>query len=459
VGPVPSRAVGLTRASPRPATSKAKGSADPAGLAERRLACEAVNAVVKRRRALDDTLDALATTTGLDDRDRGLLRAIATVTIRHLGLLRRVLAERLREGLPRAAGPLEDILLTGAAQLLFLDVPDHAAVDTAVSLARQDPGAARYASLVNAVLRAIARDRAAILASHDALADNMPPWLAQRWIGQYGPDLAARIAAALASEPGIDISVKADAPGWAQRLDALLLPTGSLRLRPRTAVRDLPGFSEGAWWVQDAAAALAARLLQPRPGLRILDLCAAPGGKTAQLASAGAAVVALDRSGPRLARLRSGMERLGLAVETIEGDALGFEGGPFDAVLLDAPCSATGTIRRHPDVPWVKTAGDIGKLAALQARLLDKAMTLVRPGGHVVYCTCSLEREEGEAQIEALLARDPGVRRVPIEPSEIGGLADAVSASGDVRTLPFLLPSPDPRLAGMDGFFIARLTR
>jgi 16S rRNA (cytosine967-C5)-methyltransferase len=453
----------LTRRPAPPAKpAREKRPASPpssAGLPERRLACEAVSAVITRRRALDDTLDALTASPQLSDLDRGLLRAIATVTIRHLGLLRRVLAQRLHEGLPRDAGPLEVLMLIGAAQLLFLDIPDHAAVDTAVNLARQDPKAGRYVNLINAVLRAIARDRPAILASHDPLADNLPSWLTRRWIAQYGPAVAAQIAAALASEPGIDISVKADAPGWAARLDALELPTGSLRLRPRTAVADLPGFKDGAWWVQDAAAALAAPLLRPRPGLHILDMCAAPGGKTAQLASAGADVVALDRSGPRLARLRSGLARLGLEVKTIERDALAYEGGPFDAVLLDAPCSATGTIRRHPDVPWLKSDADLVRLVALQARLLDKAVTLVRPGGTVVYSTCSLEQEEGEAQIEALLARAPDIRRLPITPGEIGGLAEAVTAQGDARTLPFLLPNPDSRLAGMDGFFIARLER
>ena len=201
-------------------------------------------------------------------------------------------------------------------------------------------------------------------------------------------------------------------------------------------VSQLAGFESGDWWVQDAAAALPARLLGDVHGKTVADLCAAPGGKTAQLAHAGANVTAVDRSGARLARLRQNLIRLKLDATIAEADAALWQGGPFDAVLVDAPCSSTGTIRRHPDIPWLKSETDLAKLGALQTRLLDHAATLVKPGGTLVYCTCSLEREEGEDQVAALLARNPGLRRDPIRAEEVGGNAEFLTAEGDLRTLP-----------------------
>ena len=253
--------------------------------------------------------------------------------------------------------------------------------------------------------------------------------------------------------------MKTEPEAWAERLGGIVLPTGSVRLLERTPVRELPGFAEGAWWVQDAAAALPARLLAPRPGERIADLCAAPGGKTAQLASAGARVLAVDRSAKRLARLGENMERLRLAVEIKAADALTLEEEPFDAVLLDAPCSATGTVRRHPEIAWTKTPEDIAKLAGLQSRLLDKAASLVRPGGRLVYCTCSLEPEEGEAQVAAFLQRQPTFRRAPVDEREVGGLAELLDGAGDLRTLPCHLAAVAPGRGGLDGFYAARLIR
>ena len=243
-----------------------------------------------------------------------------------------------------------------------------------------------------------------------------------------------------------------------------MLPTGSVRTLAQGAISLLPGFTEGAWWVQDAAAALPARLLGDVRGLSVADLCAAPGGKTAQLAHAGANVTAVDRSAARLARLRENLERLSLSAETIVADALEWQpessnAGPFDAVLLDAPCSSTGTIRRHPDVPWLKVEADLAVLMSLQQRLLDRAVGLLKPGATLVYCVCSLEPEEGENQIAALLARDPRLARKPITADELFGHAEFVSADGDLRTLPLHLPDPDPRWSGLDGFYAARLIR
>jgi 16S rRNA (cytosine967-C5)-methyltransferase len=259
-------------------------------------------------------------------------------------------------------------------------------------------------------------------------------------------------------EPPLDVSVKSDAPEWAQRLDGVVLPTGSVRLKTRAPVSELPGYADGEWWVQDAAAALPARLLGARPEERVLDMCAAPGGKTAQLAAAHAHVVALDRSAERLKLLTANLARLGLRADVAVGDATGYQAQPFDAILIDAPCSATGTIRRHPDVPWTKKPGDIDTLAALQAKMLARAALLTKAGGRIVYCTCSLEPEEGEQQIAAFLRRNPDFSRAPVTPEE-GIPAEFINRDGDLRTLPCFWPNEDPRLAGIDGFFASRLVR
>jgi 16S rRNA (cytosine967-C5)-methyltransferase len=307
------------------------------------------------------------------------------------------------------------------------------------------------------VLRRLARERDAILADADALEVDTPDWLAARWRAAYG-DAAPAIAEAHRRGGAVDLTVREDPAGWAERLGATLLATGTLRLNDRSAIRELPGYVEGAWWVQDAAAALPARLLDARPGERVADLCAAPGGKTAQLASAGATVLAVDRSRHRLKRLAENMARLRLAVETKVADALTLEAEPFDAVLLDAPCSATGTIRRHPDVPWTKHEADLAKLVDLQARLLDKAAALTRLGGRLVYCTCSLEPEEGERQVESFLARNPAFAPVPVRADEVPGLEEAITLNGDVRTLPHQ-GGVALGASGLDGFFIARFSR
>ena len=257
----------------------------------------------------------------------------------------------------------------------------------------------------------------------------------------------------------LDLTVKSDPEKWAQTLGGVVLPNGAVRLTTHTPVIDLPGYTEGEWWVQDAAASIPARLLRAEPGERIADFCAAPGGKTAQLIHAGASVMAIDRSAERLKRLSINLERLSLAADVSVGDVLTLPPVQCDAVLLDAPCSSTGTIRRHPDVAWTKRSSDIASLSALQSKMLDRALTFVRPGGRLVYSTCSLEPEEGEQQIAALLRRNPDVRRKPVTADEIGGLEQCLTPDGDVRTLPSHLPNADPRLAGLDGFFAARLER
>ncbi|HMK70313.1 MAG TPA: transcription antitermination factor NusB [Xanthobacteraceae bacterium] len=432
------------------------------GFAARRLAADVLDGVLRRRRALDDELAAApvqATLAGFAERDRAFTRAVIATVLRRLGTLRHLISLYLDSGPPRDAPRVETALLVGAAQILFLDVPDHAAVDLAVRLAQADRQSARYGGLVNAVLRRVAREGAARLAELDSAALDTPSWLMARWIENYGAATAHAIAAAHGHEPALDLTVKGDAQDWAARLGGRVLPTGSVRVIAHGAVTALPGFAEGAWWVQDAAAALPARLLGDVSGLCIADLCAAPGGKTAQLAAAGARVVAVDRAPARLDRLRENLARLSLTAELVCADVAEWTADPFDAVLLDAPCSATGTIRRHPDIPWRKSAADIAALAALQRRLIARAAVLTKPGGTLVYCTCSLEPEECEDVVVDLLARETGFRRRPITPAELLGRGEFITKDGDLRTLPCHLPGSDSRLAGLDGFYAARLEK
>jgi 16S rRNA (cytosine967-C5)-methyltransferase len=443
--------------SPTPLSASPAPPAPP-GLAARRIAADIVGGVLRRRRPLDEQLE----TSGLGalpERDRALVRALVATVLRRLGTLRHLLAAHLERGLPREAPQVEAALLVGAAQILFFEVPDHAAVDLSVRLTQADRHAARYSGLVNAVLRRLTKDGAARLATLDAAMLDTPDWLMRRWIAHYGDTTARAIAAAHAQEPALDLTVKSDPQAWAERLGGRVLPTGSVRTIPSGPVSQLAGYDEGAWWVQDAAAALPARLLGEVQGKFIAELCAAPGGKTAQLSAAGAQVVAVDRSPARLARLRQNLMRLQLNAETVEADAAQWQAGPFDAILLDAPCSSTGTIRRHPDIPWLKSEADLRKLVALQARLLDHAPTLLKPGGTLVYCVCSLEPEEGEQAVAALLERNRDLRRSPIRPEEISGLAELLTPEGELRTLPCQLPDPNPRMAGLDGFYAGRIVR
>ena len=431
----------------------------PQGLAARRAATTLVHGVLQHGRPLDEALDdPKGPLAALDARDRALARAIAGTTLRRLGSLRAAVGKFLRKPLdPR--GALESILLTGAAQILLMDVPDHAAVGLAVDQAQADRAARPFAPLVNAVLRNVTRERDPLQALFEDPGRDVPGWIAARREAVWGKETAHAIAAAERIEPALDITAPRNPGIWAGRLGGMLLPTGTIRLVPHGPVPELPGFEDGAWWVQDAAAALPAKLVGAQPGQRIADLCAAPGGKTAQLAAAGARVTAVDRSAPRLRRLAENLKRLGLSAETVVADAAAFEEGPFDAVLLDAPCSATGTIRRHPDVAWLKSREDVTKLAQVQSRLLDAAARLVGPGGAIVYSTCSLEPEEGEEQIAAFLARNPAFARDPVSPGEVGGRQEFVTELGELRTLPSHLPHSEPRMAGIDGFYAARLRR
>ncbi|CCE09977.1 putative Ribosomal RNA small subunit methyltransferase B (rRNA (cytosine-C(5)-)-methyltransferase) (16S rRNA m5C967 methyltransferase)(rsmB) [Bradyrhizobium sp. STM 3843] len=434
------------------------------GLAARRIAADVVDGVLHKHRTLDDQLDGAGAHPGLKqlaDRDRALMRRLVATTLRRLGTLGHLLSRLLDRGIPTDAPRAQSALLIGAAQILWMDVPDHAAVDLSVRLVQADRRAAKYAGLVNAVLRRCAREGAGIVEEVKGQALDVAPWLLKRWIAHYGEATAKDIAVALGHEPSLDLTVKSEPEQWAARLHGEVLPTATVRTLLHGSVTVLPGFAEGQWWVQDAAAALPARLFGDVAGKSVADLCAAPGGKTAQLAHAGARVTAVDRSAGRMARLKDNMTRLQLEIEPVVADAAEWQpaNGSFDAILVDAPCTSTGTIRRHPDVGWLRQEAEIAALSSLQKRLVQKAVSLLKPGGSLVYCTCSLEPEEGEQIIESVLASEDELRRIPVMPGEVAGLSEIVTPAGDLRTLPCHLPHQDPRLGGLDGFYAARLQR
>jgi 16S rRNA (cytosine967-C5)-methyltransferase len=425
---------------------------DKTGLAARRAVLVILSAILDDARSFDETL-MQAHAGDLAPIDRAFVAALVRTSLRRKGESEAIIARFLSKKLPRKSGNAALILLLGAAQLLYLGTPPHAAIDLAVTLAREDRDARHFANLINAVLRKLAD-----VTPIDRPRLNVPNWLWRRWKKAYGDGTAEAIAHAHLAEPALDLSVKSDPQGWANALNGFVLPTGSVRLKERAgAIEKLQGFDDGAWWVQDAAAALPVMLLGDVAGKSVLDLCAAPGGKTAQLASRGGKVTAVDRSAPRMERVRRNLDRLELAAELHIADALDLPSDRvFDAVLLDAPCSATGTIRRHPELPYIKSEAQIGELAALQARLLAHAGTLVRSGGTLIYCTCSLEREESEVQVESFLGAHADYRRLPLMAEEVGGQGHFITAQGDLRTLPSMNIGMDQ---GLDGFYAARLMR
>ena len=426
----------------------------PATVSARAIALDILGAVLGDRRPLDEALAGNDDLAGLDARDRAFARLLMATTLRRLGQIDALMAHCLETPLGAKAGRIRGILRLGICQLVFLGTAPHAAVDGAVSLVgRNRP----FRGLVNAVLRRIARDGASggqsLAAGHDAARLNTPDWLWRAWTEAYGEAVARAIAEAHLATPPLDLTAKAEPAAWAARLDAQVLPGGSLRRPLGGAIEDLDGYRDGAWWVQDAAAALPARLLGDVAGETVIELCAAPGGKTAQLAAAGARVMAVDRDKGRLARLADNLARLNLKVETIAADAVTWrppEPAPF--VLLDAPCTSTGTIRRHPDIARLKQPADVARMTALQARLLDAAAVMTAPGGVLVYCVCSLQPEEGPEAVAAALARHPDLAR---ESVTVEGLNEAVTELGELRTLPCHWPES----GGLDGFYAARLRR
>ncbi len=399
----------------------------PPGMDARFGALELLESVIRRNHPLEDMLDSVSSFASLPPRDRAFARNLVSTTLRRLGQIDALIGLCLEKPLAKKSRRSHDILRLGLCQLLFLDTADHAAVSSSVELAGES-GQGHTKKLINAILRRMGREGSEMLENLDEERANVPDWLWKSWSSAYGEVACRAIAQAHLTEAPLDLSVKTDPEFWAEKLGGQTMPNGTVRLQKGRQVPDLEGFDDGAWWVQDTAARAAVQLLGDVRGKRVIDLCAAPGGKTAYLLNAGAHVTAVDRSAPRLQRLSENLQRLQLEAEVITADAVQWRPGQkADAVLLDAPCSATGTIRKHPEVAWLKSPEDVQKLAHLQRQLLDTALDMVVPGGLVLYATCSLQAEEGEDQISGIRQIHPSVsvretlRCLPSEYSETGG--------------------------------------
>ncbi len=426
----------------------------------RQCALTLLSKVLDQKTALDVALDQSADFAELEPRDRGFTRMLLTTTLRRLGQIDDLINNTLDHPNSIKTTIVLHILRLGVTQIFFMETADHAAVDTSVRLTEK-AGMDKQKGFVNGLLRNLIRDGKARIDNQDAGRLNTPDWLLKLWIEDYGMAGAAQIAVANMNEPPLDITVKniADRPYWGNVLQASELSTGTLRRVLGGNIRDMDGFDDGKWWIQDAAAAIPAQLFgEEIQGQKVLDLCAAPGGKTLQLASMGAYVIALDRSAKRLKRLQENLERMKLTeFVTIETADAGVWSPPEPVkyILLDAPCSATGTIRRHPDTGYLKSPKDIEGLTSIQNRLLKQASEMLQIGGTLIYCTCSIQKNEGEHQIEAFLNANPHFTRTPITPLEIGDYKELINENGDLRILPHHLSSQ----GGMDGFFVSRLMR
>lgn len=441
-----------------------KGGKKPpkAGSQPRSIATRLLTRVVDDKRNLDalcDESNGLDVYLSLDPRDRALARAIATTTLRHLTPIDRVLQKVVDRKPPAKARLLIHTLQTAIAQILFMEVPDSAAVNLAVDAIANDRRTGRFKGLANAVLRRVVREKPKYLELVES-STILPGWMAKQLRSDFGKENMTKIARMVAFEPALDLTVKREPERWAKELDGDILKQGTVRVRNKQSVRSLPGFDEGAWWVQDAAASLPARLLGEVAGKSVLDLCAAPGGKAAQLISFGAEVTALDISRSRLDRLEENLRRLNMTAEIIEADILNWEPETqFDAVLIDAPCSSTGTLRRHPDVMWTKSAQDIRELAKLQFDLVMKAKSFVKSGGTLVFANCSMFKEEGEDNLVKLIEQAPDLEFKPLSTDEYPFLETMVNGQGAVRSLPFHLPDTPENHGGMDGFFACRFEK
>ena len=408
------------------------------GLGARQAALVLLGGVLGDRLALSDLVEGPGMGR-LEPPDRARAQRLALETLRQIEPIDRLLQTHLKREPELSA---LNILRLAVCELAG-GAAAHGVVNAAVELARRGRHLSGAAGMINAVLRKV--PSGVVLAG----VQKMPRWLRQPLVHAHGRDVVAAIEATQAKAPPLDLTVK----GGPQP-QGLLLPNGTLRITGAGQVSTLPGYAEGAWWVQDAAAAMAVPMLGEVRGQRVLDLCAAPGGKTMQLAAGGARVTALDISGPRMGRVADNLARTGLAAELVVADALHWvPEGLFDAVLLDAPCSASGTIRRHPDLQYIKDGSDIAALTALQAALFDRAVGFLQPGGRLVYCVCSLLADEGEAQLAAALERHEGLKVVP--PQGPGVEADWVTPEGGLR----LRPDYWAEAGGMDGFFMACVVR
>jgi len=431
----------------RKAGGKAKDDEVVPGLVARQGALHLISAVLDRGDMLDEA--------GMrgSPAERAEAHGLADVTLRRLGQIDAVL-ERFVDKMPKT--PVSHILRLMAAELIFVGTAPHAAVDLGVRMVKRVRGASKFSGMVNAVGRRLAEHGAEIAAGQDAALLNASDWLREELSADWGGEAARAMAVAHLTPAPHDLTLANPAKAEALPIEATVLPSGSLRLTARPQISALPGYNEGAWWLQDAAAALPARLIAQPDGKRVLDVCAAPGGKTLQLAAAGAQVTALDISARRIERVTENLTRTGLTAEIVVADALGWTPPMlFDAILLDAPCSSTGTIRRHPDLPRRQGGIDLAALTTLQARLLDRTAKWLVPGGVLVFCTCSLFKAEGEDQAHGFLERNTDFERAPIDPVEAGIPAEFITSEGDLRTRPDFWAE----LGGIDGFFAARFRR
>ncbi len=419
------------------------------GAESRLAAAELLHLTLDKRRTLDEAMELSETYGELEGSDRGFARAIASSALRHLGWIDETVQPFLSRPLAATGIEIRALIRAGAAQVWFLEVAPHAAVNATVDAARLTKGARSGGSFLNAALRRVSE---ATPPGETLPAENIwPVWLRARLTDSLGTDGARVLANAQRGEPALHLTAARDPAALSALIGGPLLPSGSVEA-PGGAIEEIPGFAEGTWWVQDQAAALPAKLLAAKPGERVVDLCAAPGGKTLQLAATGASVTALDRSAPRLDRLHENLARTGLKADVIVADGETWTpDAPFDKILLDAPCSALGTLRRHPEGAWIKTEADVARFPAVQARLLAAATRLLAPGGTLVYCVCSPIAAEGRDVVNAALTSGSLVR-VPVSAAECPGFEDCVTPEGDVLTLPG--PSRD-----CDAFYIARLAK
>ena len=426
---------------------------DNSSLASRRLAAFAVKTVMENHQPLEQVLAGQPSYRDLESRDRAFVRLIAATTFRRMGQIDAALKPFVRE---RPTKFVYAALQTASAQILYLGTPAHAAVGETVAMLKSRGSSKGFANMANAVLRKVV-DQGPRLAGSQPPKVNLPGWMRGEWERAYGRQAGRKFSAQLLKDPVLDLSVKSDAAGWAERLDGEVIGARSVRMDKIGDVPALDGFSDGDWWAQDVAATLPVQLLGDVQNLRVLDMCAAPGGKTMQLAAGGAHVTALDKSEGRLERVKQNLERTKLSADIICADALDWEPetADFDIVLLDAPCSATGTFRRHPDVLYNRSPKDVANLVRLQDKLLAKAAAFVRPGGTLIYCTCSLMPKEGQPRVDRFLQNVPDFRLIPIIKAEGLALPEEAFSGGSLRTLPYYLEDK----GGMDGFFIARLER
>jgi len=427
-------------------------------LLNRQAALACYERILDQSMALDGAFDEICRQYDLSSQNRSFVRFLITTALRRRGHIVAMINFCTPRNLGAKQNRVKYILELGITQLLFMDVPAYAAINSAVEMtARQkEPRLKAMKNMVNAILRRIDRERDEFLSRFSLPGYNLPRWIRESWAKRFGTEVFEQIALALLAEPPLDISLKPseDPEAWAKKLSAEVLPTGSLRLSKAGNITDLAGFDEGVWWVQDLAASLPAKLLGAGKGDRVLDLCAAPGGKTAQSAAKECVVTAVDQSKRRIRRLSENMERLNLSPEIVQADATSWQPQEtFPFILLDAPCSSSGTLRRHPDMAWTKGPQDVRDLAALQERIIQSAIKMLSPGGVMIYCVCSVEAEEGPDQMAKLLKEHSEIRRKPITADELPGLEMAITPEGDVQTLPHYIDG------GMDGFYICRLIK